>query len=72
MILKCLAQEILEKNSQTFKEQNKEQMGTILSPFREKLEAFEKKLDETYEKGQKERISLKNRSKRLDGAERES
>jgi DNA recombination protein RmuC len=62
---KVLAQEILEKNSQTFKEQNKEQMGTILSPFREKLEAFEKKVEETYEKGQKERISLKTEVKGL-------
>ena len=62
---KGLAQEILEKNSQTFKEQNKEQIGTILSPFKEKLEAFEKKVEETYDKEQKERISLKTEVKHL-------
>lgn len=56
---KVLAQEILEKNSATFKEQNKEQIGSILSPFKEKLEAFEKKVEETYEKGKAETISLK-------------
>jgi DNA recombination protein RmuC len=62
---KVLAQEILEKNSKTFKEQNKEEIGTILFPFKEKLEAFEKKVDETYEKGQKERITLKTEVKGL-------
>jgi DNA recombination protein RmuC len=62
---KVLAQEILEKNSQTFKEQNKEQIGTILSPFKEKLESFEKKVEETYDKEQKERISLKTEVKHL-------
>ena len=62
---KVLAQEILEKNSNTFKEQNKEQIGIILSPFKEKLESFEKKVEETYEKGQKDTISLKTEVKGL-------
>ena len=62
---KVLAQEILDRNSKTFKEQNKEQIGTILSPFKEKLDAFEKKVEETYEKGQKERITLKTEVKNL-------
>ena len=44
---KVLAQEILEKNSTTIKEQNKEQIGIILSPFKEKLESFEKKVEES-------------------------
>ena len=62
---KVLAQEILEKNSKTFKEQNKEQIGTILTPFKDKLESFEKKVQDTYENGQKERITLKTEVKSL-------
>ena len=62
---KVLAQEILEKTGNTFKEQNKEQIGTILAPFKEKLENFEKKVEETYEKGKSETISLKSEVKIL-------
>lgn len=62
---KVLAQEILEKTGHTFKEQNKEQIGTILAPFKEKLESFEKKVEETYEKGKAETISLKSEVKML-------
>jgi len=62
---KVLAQEILEKTGNTFKEQNKEQIGTILAPFKEKLESFEKKVEETYEKGKAETISLKSEVKML-------
>lgn len=62
---KVLAAEILEKNSHTFKEQNKEQIGTILSPLKEKLEQFEKKVEETYDREQKERVSLKTEVKGL-------
>jgi len=62
---KVLAQEILEKTGNTFKEQNKEQIGTILAPLKEKLESFEKKVEETYEKGKAETISLKSEVKML-------
>lgn len=62
---KVLAQEILDKTGQTFKEQNKEQIGHILSPFKDKLERFEKKVEETYEKGRAETISLKSEVKLL-------
>ncbi len=62
---KVLAQDILDKNSQTFKQQNKEQISIILSPFKDKLESFEKKVEETYEKGQKDTISLKTEVKGL-------
>lgn len=62
---KVLAQEILEKTGNTFKEQNKEQIGNILAPFKEKLENFEKKVEETYEKGKAETISLKSEVKML-------
>lgn len=62
---KVLAKEILDENSQTFKQQNREQIDIILSPFKEKLQNFEKKVEETYEKGQKETISLKTEVSQL-------
>ncbi len=62
---KVLAQEVLEKTGQAFKEQNKEQLGTLLAPFKEKLQTFEKKVEETYEKSKAETISLKTEVKQL-------
>ncbi len=62
---KVLAQEVLEKTGHTFKEQNKEQLGTLLAPFKEKLSTFEKKVEETYEKSKAEAISLKSEVKML-------
>jgi DNA recombination protein RmuC len=62
---KVLAQEVLEKTGHTFKEQNKEQLGTLLAPFKEKLQTFEKKVEETYEKSKAETISLKTEVKQL-------
>ena len=62
---KVLAQEILDKNSQKFTDHNKSQIDTILNPFKEKLESFEKKVDDNFEKGQLERTSLKTEVKML-------
>ncbi|MEQ9186556.1 MAG: DNA recombination protein RmuC, partial [Cryomorphaceae bacterium] len=62
---KVLAQEVLEKTGHAFKEQNKEQIGTLLAPFKEKLSTFEKKVEETYEKSKAETISLKSEVKML-------
>jgi DNA recombination protein RmuC len=62
---KVLAQEILEKNSKTFSEHNKKEIDTILNPFKEKLQSFEKKVDDNFEKGQKERVGLKTEVKNL-------
>ncbi len=62
---KVLAQEVLDKTGQSFKQQNQEQLGTLLSPFKEKLEKFEKKVEETYEKGKADTISLKSELKML-------
>ena len=62
---KVLAQEILDKNSKSFSEHNKKEIDVILAPFKEKLTSFEKKVDENYDKGQKERITLKTEVKNL-------
>ncbi len=43
-----LANKILEEKSNKFTEQNKENMKTILSPLQEKIQLFEKKVDDTH------------------------
>lgn len=60
-----MANEILEKKSEKFTEQNQKNLETILKPLGDKLKDFEKKVEETYEKGQKETISLKTEIKGL-------
>ncbi|NBC83827.1 MAG: DNA recombination protein RmuC [Bacteroidetes bacterium] len=62
---KNLANEILEEKSKKFTEQNKVNIGEILKPLREKIEGFEKKVEETYDKESKIRFSLKEEVKRL-------
>jgi len=49
-----LANKILEKNSSKFTEQNKENIKNILTPLQEKIQLFEKKVEES----QKENISI--------------
>lgn len=44
---KVLANDILEEKSKRFSDQNKEQIGTILNPLREKILEFEKKVEST-------------------------
>ena len=44
---KILANEILENNSKKFTNQNKENIDNILSPLKEKIEGFEKKVSES-------------------------
>jgi DNA recombination protein RmuC len=43
-----LANKILEEKSNKFTEQNKENMKNILSPLQEKIQLFEKKVDDTH------------------------
>ncbi len=43
-----LANKILEEKSSKFTEQNKENMKSILSPLQEKIQLFEKKVDDTH------------------------
>ena len=43
-----LANKILEEKTNKFTEQNKENMKTILSPLQERIQLFEKKVDDTH------------------------
>ncbi|MFA8434030.1 MAG: DNA recombination protein RmuC [Marinifilaceae bacterium] len=60
-----IATRILKQNSQEFTQSNQKNMGEILNPLKEKLLAFEKKVEETYDKELRDKISLKEEVKKL-------
>lgn len=60
-----LANKILEEKSKKFTEQNKEKLDQLLKPLGEKMEAFKKKVEETYEKEMREQTSLKEQIKQM-------
>jgi DNA recombination protein RmuC len=66
---KLMASEALKQQSEDLKNQLKEsnssQLSLVLTPFKEKLEQFGKNVQETHEKGQKERIELKSEVNKL-------
>lgn len=55
---KTIASEILEDKSKRFTASNKESISEILRPLNDKIQLFEKKVDETYDRESKERFSL--------------
>ena len=54
-----LAQRIFEDKSQKFTDQNKTNLDRLLSPLREQIKDFARKVDHVYDKDSKERLSLK-------------
>lgn len=60
-----LANKILEEKSKKFTDQNKENLDLILTPLRDRIKDFERKVDEKYDNEQKERASLKGEIKTL-------
>ena len=60
-----LANKIFEEKSEKFTEVNKEKLDTLINPFKEQIKDFAKKVDETYDKESKERISLKEQITQL-------
>lgn len=55
---KAVANKIFEDKSQRFTDQNKENLDSMLSPVREQLKDFRKKVEDVYDKESKDRISL--------------
>lgn len=53
-----LANKIMEEKSEKFTQQNKNNMETLMNPLREQLKDFRKKIEDTYDKESKDRISL--------------
>ena len=55
---KNIANEIFEDKSQKFTSTNRESLNAVLTPLNEKIQRFEKRVEETYDKESKERYSL--------------
>lgn len=62
---KNIANELLETKSQKFTELNKTNIESILKPLNEKIKDFEKKVEETYEKGMRDRVALQKELEKL-------
>jgi len=60
-----LANKILKKNTEDFSKVNQNRMHELISPLKEKIQTFEKKVEETYEKGLKDQTDLKAELKKL-------
>ncbi len=54
-----IATSILKQNTIDFSENNRKSVNEIVNPLKEKIETFQKTVNETYEKGLKERSGLK-------------
>ncbi len=60
-----LANEILDKNSKKFAQQNELNLDNILKPMKFQLEDFKKKVEDVYDKESKDRSVLQNELKTL-------
>ncbi len=56
---KNLANELLEEKSKKFVEINEEKIGGILQPLKERIQQFEKKVEETYNQETREKTALR-------------
>ncbi len=60
-----IAAKILKQNTEDFTAKNQKNIGEILNPLKEKIDLFEKKVSDTYEKGLKDQTDLKAELKKL-------
>lgn len=60
-----LANKILEEKTGKFTEQNRKNLDEILNPLKERIQQFEKKVDETHKKDIEDRASIQERIKNL-------
>ncbi len=60
-----IANKILKQNSQEFTSVNQKNIGDLLNPLKEKIEKFEKKVEDTYMKGVHDQTDLKAELKKL-------
>lgn len=60
-----IANKILEKNSEKFTAANQKNIGDVLNPLKEKIQLFEKKVEDTYQKGLKDQTDLRAELKKL-------
>ena len=60
-----LANKILKKNTEDFSAENQKKIHELILPLKEKIQVFEKKVEDTYEKGLKDQTDLKAELKKL-------
>lgn len=60
-----IATRILKQRTDEFSQHNQKNLGEILSPLKEKIASFEKKVEETYEKELRDKLSLTEEVKKL-------
>jgi len=60
-----IATKILKQNTLDFSVANQKNITELLSPLKEKIQIFEKKVEDTYEKGLKDQTDLKAELKKL-------
>ncbi len=60
-----IATKILRENSQEVQATNQKRLQSLLDPLKEKITTFEKKVEETYERETRDKISLREEVKRL-------
>ena len=60
-----IASKILKQNTVDFSVANQKNITELLSPLKEKIQVFEKKVEDTYEKGLKDQTDLKAELKKL-------
>ena len=62
---KTLSQEILDSKSKQFQIQAEQNLSGLLSPLKEKITSFQKKVEDSYNQEERERFSLKDKIKDL-------
>ncbi len=60
-----IANRVLKHRSKEINEQNQQKISDILSPLKEKISSFEKKVEETYDKEVRDKLNLQAEVKRL-------
>lgn len=60
-----IANRILKENTKEFSEASQKNMGELLNPLKEKIVNFEKKVEDTYQKGLKDQTDLRAELKKL-------
>lgn len=60
-----IAAKILETNSERITTTNRKNLGEVLNPLREKIDLFEKKVEDTYRQGLKDQTDLRAELKKL-------
>ncbi len=60
-----IANKILERNSEKFTAANQKNINEVLNPLKEKINLFEKKVEDTYQKGLKDQTDLRAELKKL-------